>query len=380
MTAPGTVAVTQVPMNDLSLQHAAIRQEIDAAVADVIGSCGFILGPRVKAFEEAYAGYCGVEHCVGVSNGTDALILTLRALGVGPGHEVITTPHTFGATGEAICHVGARPVFVDVEDAHLCLDPELVEAAITQRTKVILPVHIYGHPADMTALRQIADRHNIDVIEDAAQAQGARQGQATAGSMGRAGCFSFYPGKNLGAFGDAGGITTDDEALATRLRSLRNHGMPLAGPKFHYDELGYNNRMDGLQGAVLGVKLPHLEGWNEHRRQIARRYAERLEGVGDLQLPAEAAGARHVYHLYTVRTQQRDGLAEFLRGVGVSTAVMYPMPLHLTDAYAFIGDGLGAHPVSEEACRRILSLPIFPEMADDTVDYVADQVRSFFAN
>ncbi len=380
MTAPGAFAVTQVPMNDLSLQHAAIRQEIDAAVADVIGSCGFILGPRVKAFEEAYAGYCGVEHCVGVSNGTDALILTLRALGVGPGHEVITTPHTFGATGEAICHVGARPVFVDVEDAPLCLNPELVEAAITQRTKVILPVHIYGHPADMTALRQIADRHNIDVIEDAAQAQGARQGQATAGSMGRAGCFSFYPGKNLGAFGDAGGITTDDEALATRLRSLRNHGMPLAGPKFHYDELGYNNRMDGLQGAVLGVKLPHLEGWNERRRQIARQYAEGLEGVGDLQLPAEAVGARHVYHLYTVRTQQRDGLAEFLRGVGVSTAVMYPMPLHLTDAYAFIGDGLGAHPVSEEACRRILSLPIFPEMADDTVDYVTDQVRSFFAN
>ena len=379
MATPGVSAVAPVPMNDLSMQHATIRKDIDEAIADVIGSCGFILGPRVKAFEEAYARYCGVKHCVGVSNGTDALILTLRALGVGPGDEVITTPYTFGATAEAICHVGARPVFVDVEDHHLCLDPALVAAAITERTKVILPVHIYGHPADIIALRQIAERHDIDVIEDAAQAQGARQGQATAGSMGRAGCFSFYPGKNLGAYGDAGGITTDDDALATHLRTLRNHGMPLAGPKFHYDELGYNNRMDGLQGAVLGVKLPHLEGWNERRRQIAQRYAELLAGVGDLRLPAEAIGARHVYHLYTVRTQQRDGLAEFLHGVGISTAVMYPLPLHLTDAYAFIGDGEGAHPVSEEACRRILSLPIFPEMADDTVDYVADQVCAFFA-
>jgi dTDP-4-amino-4,6-dideoxygalactose transaminase len=378
MTAASAPAIAQVPMNDLSLQHAPIQAEIDTAVAEVIGSCGFILGPKVKAFEEAYARFCGVSQCVGVSNGTDALVLTLRALDVGSGDEVITTPHTFGATAEAICHVGARPVFVDVEPEHLCLDPARVEAAITSRTKVILPVHIYGHPADVGALQQIASRHGLDVIEDAAQAQGARRDQRVAGGMGRAGCFSFYPGKNLGAYGDAGGITTHDEALAARLRSLRNHGMPLGGPKFHYDELGYNNRMDGLQGAVLGVKLPHLEGWNDRRRQIAQRYCQKLEGVGDLQLPAEADGARHVYHLFTVRTQQRQALAAHLSAAGVSTAVMYPLPLHLTDAYGFLGHEEGAFPVSEVACQRILSLPIFPELADDLVDHVADQVRCFF--
>jgi len=378
MTAPAAPAIMQVPMNDLSLQHATIQTEIESAVADVIESCGFILGPGVKAFEEAYARFCGVDHCVGVSNGTDALVLTLRTLDVGSGDEVITTPHTFGATAEAICHVGARPVFVDVEDDQLCLDPARVEAAITRRTKVILPVHIYGHPADMEALTEIAGRHGLDVVEDAAQAQGARRGGRTVGAMGRAGCFSFYPGKNLGAYGDAGGITTDDDALAARLRMLRNHGMPLGGPKFHYDELGYNNRMDGLQGAVLGVKLPHLQGWNDRRRQIAQRYRDQLEGVGDLQLPVEADGAQPVYHLYTVRTQQRDALAAYLGGAGVSTAVMYPLPLHLANAYEFLGHGEGAFPVSEEACRRILSLPIFPELADDLVDHVGEQVRAFF--
>jgi dTDP-4-amino-4,6-dideoxygalactose transaminase len=378
MTAATAPAVVQVPMNDLSLQHATIREEMEAALAEVVASCGFILGPRVRAFEEAYARFCGVDHCIGVSNGTDAIVLTLRGLDVSAGDEVITTPHTFGATGEAICHVGARPVFVDVEHDQLCLDPALVEAAITERTKVILPVHIYGHPADVEGLLEIASRRGLDVVEDAAQAQGAQRNKTTTGAMGRAGCFSFYPGKNLGAYGDAGGITTNDEALAGRLRSLRNHGMPLSGPKFHYAELGYNNRMDGLQGAVLGVKLPHLEGWNDRRRQIAARYRERLEGVGDLQLPTEAEGARHVYHMYTVRTQRRDALAEHLQAAGVSSAVMYPAPLHLSDAYAFLGYGEGAFPVSEAACRRILSLPIFPELADHLVDHVADQVRGFF--
>ena len=377
-TAPSAPASLRVPMNDLALQHAPIREEMEAALADVVASCGFIRGPQVSAFEEAFASYCGVDHCVGVSNGTDALVLALRALGVGEGDEVITTPHTFGATGEAICHVGARPVFVDVEDDHLCLDPSLVEAAITERTKVILPVHIYGHPADTEALGEIASRHGLDVVEDAAQAQGARRGARTTGAMGRVGCFSFYPGKNLGAYGDAGGVTSDDEALAQRVRSLGNHGMPLASPKFHYDELGYNNRMDGFQGAVLGVKLPHLESWNDNRRRIAARYGEQLEGVADLRLPSEADGARHVYHLYTIRTGQRDGLAEHLQAAGVECAVMYPLPLHLTRAYAFLGYREGAFPVSEEACRRILSLPIFPDLEDDLVDHVAGQVRAFF--
>lgn len=377
MSAPAPPAL-QVPMNDLSLQHDSLRAQMDAAIAEVIASCGFILGPKVQAFEEAFAAYCGVQHCIGVSNGTDALQLTLRALDVGPGDEVITVPHTFGATTEAICHVGATPVFVDVDEATLCMDPEKLAGAITPKTKVILPVHIYGHPADVEAINRIACDHGISVVEDAAQAQGARRGERTAGGMGRVGCFSFYPGKNLGAYGDAGGITTNDDDLAARLRSLRNHGMPLGGPKFHYDELGYNNRMDGLQGAVLGVKLPHLEGWNEQRRQIADRYRERLDGVGDLRLPAEAPGARHVYHLYTVRTARRDELQSHLKAAGVSSAVMYPLPLHRAKAYEFLGHDDGSFPVSEEACRQILSLPIFPELDAEHVEHVCDSVRSFY--
>lgn len=378
MTGSAVPAAVQVPMNDLSLQHAGIRTQIDTAVAEVIASCGFILGPKVKAFEDAFASYCGVEHCVGVSNGTDALVVVLRGLDIGAGDEVITTPHTFGATAEAICHVGARPVLVDVEDDHLCLDPNLVEAAVTPATRAILAVHIYGHPADMTALGDIAARHDLHLLEDAAQAQGARRAGLRAGAMGRAACFSFYPGKNLGAYGDAGGITTDDPELARRLRSLRNHGQALSGSKFVYDEIGYNNRMDGLQGAVLGVKLPHLDDWNARRRAIAARYAERLEGTGDLQLPGAAADAEPVYHLYTVRTDQRDQLATHLHSAGISSAVMYPTPLHLNKAYAFLGHGPGAFPVSEKACRKILSIPIFPELAPELVDHVADQVRAFF--
>lgn len=379
MTVSAVPAVVQVPMNDLALQHGSIRTEMDATIAEVIASCGFILGPKVKAFEDAFAGYCGVEHCVGVSNGTDALVLVLRALDIGAGDEVITTPHTFGATAEAICHVGARPVLVDVEEAQLCLDPELVEAAITPRTRAIMPVHIYGHPANMAALADVAARHGLDLLEDAAQAQGARRGGVRAGAMGRAACFSFYPGKNLGAYGDAGGITTNDTALAQRLRSLRNHGQLLGGPKFTYEEIGYNNRMDGLQGAVLGVKLPHLDGWNASRRAIAARYAELLEGVGDLQLPSEAQDTEAVYHLYTLQSDRRDELASHLSAAGIHSAVMYPAPLHMSKAYAFLGYGEGAFPVSEAACGRILSIPIFPELAPDLVEHVGNQVKAFFA-
>jgi dTDP-4-amino-4,6-dideoxygalactose transaminase len=379
MTAPGAPAGVSVPMNDLSLQHATIRQEVEVAIAEVIDSCGFILGPKVRSFEDAYAEYCGVKHCVAVSNGTDALILSLRALDIGAGDEVITTPHTFGATGEAICHVGARPVFVDIEEEHFCLDPSLVEAAITPRTKLILPVHIYGHPADVTTMLDIAARHGLDIIEDAAQAQGARLGTKTAGAMGRVGCFSFYPGKNLGAYGDAGGVTTNDTTVANRIRSLGNHGQPSSGPKFHYDKLGYNNRMDGFQGAVLGVKLPHLDDWNERRREIAALYQERLAGVGDLHLPTVAADATHVYHQFTVRSQHRDALSKHLQAVGVASAVIYPKPLHLTQAYAFLGQSEGSCPVSELACSQILSLPIFPDLTDDQVDYVADHVGSFYS-
>lgn len=367
----------QIPMNDLKAQYDLIAAEIDAAMAKVMQSCSFILGPAVADFESAYAEYCGVDHCLGVSNGTDALVLALRAAGVGDGDEVITTPHTFGATTEAICHVGARPVFVDVEKRQFTMDASRVEEAITDRTRALLPVHIYGHPADMDPLLEVAERRGLIVVEDAAQAQGAQYHGRVVGSIGRIGCFSFYPGKNLGAYGDAGGITTNDASLAARLRSLRNHGQD-PKQKFSYNELGYNNRMDGFQGAVLGVKLRHLDAWNERRREIAERYREGLAQVSDLVLPEERDGARHVYHLFVVRAPDREALAQALSSVGVQTAVQYPIPLHLTRAYEFLGHGKGDFPVCERACDEIISLPIFPDLDDTGVDYVVEQIGQFY--
>ncbi|MFH1569314.1 MAG: DegT/DnrJ/EryC1/StrS family aminotransferase [Gemmatimonadota bacterium] len=364
-------------MNDLKVQYEQIREEVDAALQGVMDSCSFILGPSVAAFEKAYAAYCQVAHCVGVSNGTDALVLALRAAGVGEGDEVITTPHTFGATAEAICHVGARPVFVDIEAAYFTLDAHQVEARLTARTRAIVPVHIYGHMADMDPLLEIAGRRELVVIEDAAQAQGARHRGRPAGSLGLAGCFSFYPGKNLGAYGDAGGVTTQSDELAARVRSLRNHGQD-SKKKFYYNELGYNNRMDGFQGAVLGAKLPHLEAWNDRRRAIAERYRDGLAGVSEVRVPTAADWAHHVYHLFVVRVPDREALAGALHEKGVQTAVQYPIPLHLTPAYADLGCGPGDLPVCERACEEIISLPIYPDLDDDGVDYVVEQVRAFY--
>jgi len=364
-------------MNDLKAQYDLIRPEIDAAMAEVMQSCSFILGPAVADFETAYAEYCGVDHCIGVSNGTDALVLALRAAEVGDGDEVITTPHTFGATTEAICLVGARPVLVDVEADQYTMDVSRVEEAITERTRAIIPVHIYGHPADMGPLLEVAKRHSLIVIEDAAQAQGAEYQGRRAGSMGLVGAFSFYPGKNLGAYGDAGGITTNDAAIAESIRSLRNHGQD-PKRKFSYNDLGYNHRMDGFQGAVLGVKLRHLEAWNERRRAIANRYREGLSQVTELVLPTEADGAHHVYHLYVVRAPDRAALGQALAAVGVQTAVQYPIPLHLTPAYAFLGYGEGDFPVCERACNEIISLPIYPDLDDAGVDYVVEQIKQYY--
>lgn len=366
-----------VPMNDLRAQYEQIRPGIDAALAEVLANCSFILGPSVSAFEKAYAAYCGTDHCVGVSNGTDALVLALRVAGVGEGDEVITTPHTFGATAEAICQLGARPVFVDIEDAYFTLDITQVESRITERTRAIVPVHIYGHMADMAPLLEIAQRRGLVVVEDAAQAQGARYRGNVAGSMGLAGCFSFYPGKNLGAYGDAGGIVTSSEEVARGVRGLRNHGQD-TGKKFYYNDLGYNHRMDGFQGAVLGVKLPHLDAWNDRRRAIADRYRAGLAGVAQVRVPTEADWAHHVYHLFVVRVPDRTALAAALKEKGVQTAVQYPIPLHLTPAYAGFGAGAGDLPVCERACEEIISLPIYPDLDDDGVDYVVEQVRAFY--
>ena len=368
----------KVPINDLQLQYRQIQPEMDAALGRVLQECSFISGPHVQAFESAFAAYQGRKHCVGVSNGTDALKMALRAAGVGQGDEVITTPFTFAATIEAICELGARVVLVDIEPRYFTIDVPQIADSITPRTRVVIPVHIYGHPVDMDPLLDLAGKHGLSVVEDAAQAHGARYKGRLAGSMGLAGCFSFYPGKNLGAYGDAGGIVTDDDKLAAQLRLLRNHGQD-PGKKFYYQTPGYNHRMDGFQGAVLGVKLPHLERWNERRRELAARYATALGGIAELTPPAVAEWALHVYHLYVVRAVDRDRLAAALKELGIDTAVQYPHPLHLTPGYAALGYQEGAFPECEKACRQILSLPMFPDLRDDQVDYVAAQIRQFYS-
>jgi len=373
-----TGAVTQVPMNDLQIQYGQIKSEIDAALAEVIANCSFILGPQVAAFEKVYAEYCGAEHCIGVSNGTDALKLALAAADVGPGDEVITTPHTFGATVEAILQIGAKAVLADIEPDGFTLDPEQVKRKITGRTKAIVPVHIYGQMADMDPLLELAQAHGLKVIEDAAQAQGAKYRGKRAGAIGDVGCFSFYPGKNLGAYGDAGGLTTSDEKLAGRLRELRNHGQDPT-KKFFYRELGYNHRMDGFQGAVLGVKLPHLDGWNQRRREVAARYDEGLADIEELTVPPVASYGEHVYHLYVIRVPDRQELAGALKEQGIQSAVQYPHPLHLTEAFAGLGYAEGDLPVCEQACKEILSLPMFPDLTDAQVDYVIEKVRQHYA-
>jgi dTDP-4-amino-4,6-dideoxygalactose transaminase len=367
-----------IPMNDLSLQHARLRAELDGAIREVVEGCSFILGPQVERFERAFADYCQVKHCVGVSSGTDALRLALQGCGVGEGDEVITTPLTFGATVEAIFQVGARPVFVDVDPDFFTLDPQRIDDALTARTRAIIPVHLYGQPADMGPLVEWGKRRDIAIIEDAAQAHGARYDDQPVGGLGRVACFSFYPGKNLGAYGDAGGLTTDDDVLAERLRRLRNHGQA-KGDKFNYIEVGGNHRMDGIQGAVLDVKLRYLDQWNAHRRALADRYRKALCEVSAVQLPEEAPYAQHVYHLYVVCVPDRSDLATDLRKQAIESGVQYPHPLHLTPAFASLGYGVGDFPHCERVCSQLLSLPMFPDMTFEQVDRVAEAITCHYA-
>jgi dTDP-4-amino-4,6-dideoxygalactose transaminase len=362
-----------VRMNDLDAQYQQIKGEVDGALAQVMQEQSFVLGPQVQRFEADFANYCKVGHCIGVSSGTDALVLALLAAGVGEGDEVIAPALTFGATIEAICQVGARPVLCDIDPTHYTIDPEQVRRCLSDRTRAIVPVHLYGQVADMDGLSVLAAERDLVLVEDAAQAQGARYRSEPAGSLGRVGCFSFYPGKNLGAYGDAGGITTDDDVLAERLRRLRNHGQ-VSGDKFNYREIGYNARMDGFQGAVLSAKLPHLNDWNERRRSIATRYRTELGDLECIAQPVEAQHVHHVYHLYVIRTPDRDNLASSLRAAGVEATVHYPHPMHLTPAFRLLGNGEGSLPVSEQVCREILSLPLYPEMSDEQIDWVIDAV------
>jgi dTDP-4-amino-4,6-dideoxygalactose transaminase len=361
-------AVEVIPFVDLKAQYRAIRGEVERAFGEVFEQAAFVDSPFVARFEEAFAGYCDARHAVAVGNGTCALWLALLGLGVGAGDEVITVPNTFVATAEAILLCGAKPVFVDVEETSYNLDHRLLEAAITSRTKAILPVHLFGQTCDLDPILEVARARGLAVVEDASQAHGALYKGRRAGSLGRAGCFSFYPSKNLGAYGEAGAIVTNDDELAARLRLLRNHG---SRTKYSHVAFGWNARMDGLQGAALRVKLDHLESWNEARRRHARAYGERLRDVHDVVLPVEAPYARHVYHLYVVRIPRRDEIRRELEANGISCGVHYPRPLHLQEGYADLGYREGAFPVAEACARTFLSLPMFAELREEQISRVA---------
>jgi dTDP-4-amino-4,6-dideoxygalactose transaminase len=357
----------KVPFVDLKAHHRPIEVALLEAIGRVLKNTSFVQGPEVKAFEDSFASYLGSAHCVAVNSGTAALHLTLLALGVGPGHEVITVPHTFIATSEAISAVGARPVFVDVDPVTFNMNPDLVEAAITERTRAILPVHLYGNPANLDRLLEIARHHNLPLVEDACQAHGARYNDRLAGTFGKAGCFSFYPSKNLGSCGEGGAIVTDDPALAQQVRMLREHG---SVRKYEHSFPGYNFRMEGFQGAVLNAKLKYLDQWNDNRRTLAQQYNRLLAG-SPLTLPSETPGSRHVYHLYVIQTEDREALRQQLGQRGIETGLHYPIPLHLQEAYKSLGYKAGDFPVSERLAQRILSLPMYPELSSEAVDYVA---------
>jgi dTDP-4-amino-4,6-dideoxygalactose transaminase len=368
-----------VPFLDLKRQNGRIWGELQEAIEGVTRQAQFILGPAVERFERAFAEYIGCRSCVGLNNGTSALHMALRACDIGPGDEVITTPHTWISTTWAISYVGARPVYVDIDPATYNLDPQRVEAAITPRTKAILPVHLYGQACDVDSLSQIAEKRHLTLIEDAAQAHGACCDGRRIGTFGKVACFSFYPGKNLGAFGEGGAIVTDEEHIARRIRSLRDHAQ--AGRHQHV-ELGYNARMEGIQGAVLEAKLRHLDSWNAARGRIARRYHQLLDGAPGIQLPAPPRPGTHVWHLYVilVRGKPREQFQKELADRGVATAIHYPTPVHLQPVYSHLGYQRGSFPIAEDVASCCVSLPMFAEMTDDEVDYVAAAVKEVIGN
>ena len=365
----------KIPLIDLKAQYQSLRDELDGAVLDVMASGHFVLGPKVAELEQAVASYLGVDYAVGVASGTDALTFALQGFDVGPGDEVICPTYTFFATVEAIIKVGATPVFVDIDPSTYALVPQQVRDAITERTKAVIPVHLYGHAADMTEMAKIAANHGLRLIEDNAQALGAKWEGRTTGGLGDAGCLSFFPSKNLGAFGDAGMIVTNDGDVADLARMLRAHGWR---KKYFPEVVGYNSRLDALQAAVLLVKLPHLDAWNERRRQIAQTYTEKLAGL-DIGTPVVGPGAEHVYHMYIVRTERRDQVQQFLIDQGVGCAVYYPVPLHLTKPCQSLGYSEGDFPESEKAARETLALPMFPEMEDAQIDQVVSVLQQALA-
>jgi dTDP-4-amino-4,6-dideoxygalactose transaminase len=373
-TRPGAV-----PLCDLQAQYRKLEPRIVAAVSRVLASGQVILGPEVSALEEEVAAYCGTAHGVGCGSGTDALLLALHALGVGPGHEVILPPFTFFASAGAVCRTGARPVFVDIDPDTYNLDPYQVESKVTERTRAIMAVHLYGQCAEMEPLGQIAARHDLPIIEDAAQAIGAEYGGKRAGALGTVGCFSFYPSKNLGAYGDAGLCVTDDAELAARMRCLRVHGME---PKYYHKHLGWNARLDAVQAAILRVKLPHLEEWTEERQAAAARYDALIEDhhlSGFLTRPVRAPNRRHVFNQYVLRVADglRDALVKHLKADNIACEIYYPVPLHKQECLAYLGYREGDFPASEEASRSVLALPIFPEITAEQQRRVVGSCGAF---
>jgi len=361
-----------IPILDLKQQYVAIQDEINAAIQGVLESTQFVLGPAVSELERRVAAYCECQHGIGVASGTDALRLSLAALEIGPGDEVITTPFTFIATANTISHSGAKPVFVDIEPGTYNLDPAAVEAAITPRTKAIMPVHLYGQSAEMDTIMNVAERYGLKVIEDCAQAIGARYKGKRLGSIGHIGCLSFFPSKNLGAYGDAGMVVTNDKGLAEKIDVLRRQG---GQKKYYHEVLGFNSRLDTLQAAILNVKLNYLEQWNEGRRTVAHRYNDLLSDM-PVVTPYESPDSHHVYHQYTIRIPQRDELAAHLKEHGVSTMIYYPIPLHHQQLYAEMATL--DFPNAEMAGREVLSLPIFPELTERDQEFIADTIRGFF--
>ncbi len=368
--------MSKIPLVDLHAQYETIKPEIDAAIQDTIDRTAFILGPKAKQFEEHFAEFCGVKHAIGLDSGTAALHLALVALGVGAGDEIITTAHTFVATVEPVSLLGARPVLIDIDPRTYNLDPDKLQAAITPRTKAIIPVHLYGQPAEMDPILEIARRHNLPVIEDAAQAHGATYRDHKIGSLGTMACFSFYPGKNLGAYGDAGALVTNDDALAKKIRMLRDHGRT---SKYEHEITGFGYRLDGIQGAILDAKLKHLPTWNAQRRAHADYYTELLSNLDDsIVTPYEPSHLRAVYHLYVIRTRKRDVLLTYLKQNDIEAGIHYPVPLHLQPVYKSLGYPRGAFPETERAASEILSLPLYPELTHPQIERVVETMREFY--
>jgi dTDP-4-amino-4,6-dideoxygalactose transaminase len=360
---------------DLKAQYQSIKDEIDAAVLGVMDSGHFVLGPNVKALEQEVASYVNCQYGVGVASGSDALRLSFAALDIGPGDEVITTPFTFVATANTISHAGARPVFVDIDPVTFNIDPAKIEAAITERTRAIVPVHLYGQPAEMDEILEIARRHDLRVVEDCAQAIGAEDGGRRVGSFGDVACFSFYPTKNLGAYGDGGMVTTNDPDLAERIDVLRRQG---GKNRYYHEVLGFNSRLDEMQAALLRVKLRHLDDWQAGRRRVAARYGELLSDVEVVRVPYVRPDVTHVYHQYTLRVPRRDDLQAHLQEQGIGSMIYYPLPLHRQGLYADLGYADGSLPVSEEAGHEVISLPMYPELTEEQIQRVAGTIREFF--